>query len=147
MNKNKNLPPIEKGYFKKFKAVFNNKINTPKRVVMIDDDKLATFAIQYSLKNLSLLFENYTDVKRFLKSPIKQPPDIILLDLFLKNRNVDVVDLFLIKEKHPKAKIIVLSTNKDISIAEEMLEKGADYYMSKSKESLSRLNKVLAEMN
>lgn len=147
--KNKCLPEIEKGYFEKLTEAFKTKTstkNSAQRVVMIDDDRLTAFAIQYPLRNLSLLFENYTDVKSFLSSPIKQSPDIILLDLFLENRNVGPVDLFLIKEKHPKSKIIILSTNKDIDIAEEMLEKGADYYMSKSKESLGRLNKVLVEM-
>lgn len=123
------------------KRLKGKKIRT---VAVIENDKLSAFAIEYPLRNKkSIHFVHYVSVDQFLTSPISESPDIVVLDCFLEDKIVSTEDVDNVKRKHPKAKLLMLSSNQEVSVAVKLIESGIDYYMNKSKENIERLSVLL----
>ena len=140
----------EKGFFHKLLEqfeTFNSKTsdsNKIKSVVVIEDDEIFTFAIQYTLRQMNKInFDSYVDLEHFLNSPLKSSLDIIILDYNLNEAVLGSQDIDKLKTKYPTAKIVMLSANSDVKIAEQLKSYGVDYYLHKSNESLAYLGSII----
>ena len=81
-------------------------------------------------------------------------PDVILLDHHLNRDNPDAMDglvaITAFREKHPNVKIIMLTGQESLRVAEEMLALGAMTYVNKDPDAIplieKKLHKILLEL-
>jgi DNA-binding NtrC family response regulator len=98
--------------------------------LIIDDESDICFLLSHFLKRkkISSLFVN--SLKEAMDILLSQKPDIIFLDNHLPDgKGIELIDY--IKEKQPKAKIIVISAYDSFKDREEASHRGADIFIGK----------------
>lgn len=116
-------------------------------ILIIEDVDLTTQILESRIKRSNSKFnvKSFKTVARAL-SVEEFIPDIIILDHLLPGvKGIDALPV--IKEKFPKAKIIVYSGQKDIELFSESINAGADLYIQKNEDSVVKLMGVIEEEN
>lgn len=121
------------------------KKNKKPLVFLVDDDEVFNFLVQYKIEELkNCQLEIFIDgTSAINKAEMK--PDILLLDYNLKKLNGElVIERF--KELSPETKIIMVSSQTDLSIAVRLLDIGAVGYVSKGEGVLDNLKRELTKV-
>jgi len=117
------------------------------KIVLVDDHNLVAEAWSVLLNlepNLTVL-GTANNADEALNISIKVNPDIVLMDINLKDSNgIDATEM--ICNRLPKTKVIGLSLHDDVSIVKKLMSKGAKGYLSKNapkEELIEAINKVM----
>jgi len=126
---------------------------TPIRIFIVDDDKLLTAALEQHIKNQIALpfeikiFHNGNDV---LKRLYDNKPDIVFLDYNFGKNSIDNVfqrnGLSVLKKlmfRCPYTTVVMISSQKNINIANETIENGAVKYIEKNEEMFPSVSDFL----
>lgn len=114
--------------------MFSQKNKSPKLIFIVEDNAVYAKSLEVFLKTR---FEN-TEIKVFpvgelCVDNLHQKPDYIIMDYFLDGRYDDAQDglsiLREIKQKDPKARIIILSSQQQIDVALAVKDSGSMYVM------------------
>lgn len=127
--------------------MFNNK-KSPKLIFIVEDNAVYARSLEFFLKSK---FEG-VEVKTFpvgelALDSIHMKPDYIVMDYFLNSRYFDAEDglsiLKGIKEKDPKVKIIVLSSQQDVKVALAVKDQGS-MYVIKNEEAFENILRLMS---
>ena len=102
------------------------------RILIVDDHPLVRSALRDSLQREPdlLVSGEAEDCEQALVQLAKQPPDLVIIDLSLKNS--DGIDLVrTIQHEQPRVRTIVLSMHDESVHAERVIRAGASGYISK----------------
>lgn len=102
------------------------------RILIVDDHPLVRSALRDSLQREPdlLVSGEAEDCNQALDHVSKQPPDVVIIDLSLKNS--DGIDLVrAIQQEQPRVRTIVLSMHDESVHAERVIRAGASGYISK----------------
>ena len=110
----------------------NNTTKKKARILIVDDHAIVRKGIRFLTqreKDLHVCGE-CEDGAKVLASIKSLKPDIVILDIFLKDMNgIDVLQE--IVKQHPKVPVLVLSMHEETLYAERVLRAGAMGYVSK----------------
>ncbi|MCU0644626.1 MAG: response regulator transcription factor [bacterium] len=117
------------------------------RIFIIEDDPDICEILEYNLKQEDFDTETFQDGQKALDTILKDPPDLILLDLMLPGKNGLEIARIIRKDEHTSNVPIIMITAR----SEEMdvlqgLEQGADDYIIKPfrpKEVIARVKALL----
>jgi DNA-binding NarL/FixJ family response regulator len=114
------------------------------RILIADDHQLLADACKALLEPEFLVVGTVADGCHLTEAAIEFKPDIILLDIYMPRMNgLDAGEL--VKKKHPRIKLIFLTTTFDADVAAEAFRRGASGYVLKQSagtELLIALRKV-----
>lgn len=102
------------------------------RILIVDDHPLVRSALRDSLQREPdlLIAGEAEDCDQALAEVAKQPPDLLIIDLSLKNS--DGIDLVrAVQHEYPRVRTIVLSMHDESVHAERVIRAGASGYISK----------------
>lgn len=132
-------------YIRITKNLFTHKEKGPKskKIVVVEDNDMFALAVEQAFReSVFIKSEFYKSPDIFLKN-IAELPDIYVLDYNL-NHELNGRDLLIrIKEVNPKAVVIMLSAQKEVSVAIDLMKNGASYYLLKTRDNLRRLVKII----
>jgi CheY-like chemotaxis protein len=120
-------------------------------VFLVDDDALFLKALEHTIssKQPSLQIKTFNSGEACLHE-MHLKPSIVILDYYLNSSASNVLDgldvLKKIKKISPKTKIIMLSSQDSLTIANTCIENGSFDYISKSESSFVRINNVLSNI-
>ena len=110
--------------------------------VSIFSDLISLIQKDYNNNEIRLITKTFYSITEAAYE-LTQKPDIVLLDYYITDDNLKPVTseklLLDIKRANAKAKIIMISGEDDFVIVDELKEKGADFFISKSPKILQRL--------
>jgi DNA-binding response OmpR family regulator len=117
------------------------------RIFIVEDDPDICEILEYNLKQEDFEVEVFNDGQKALDAILKDPPDLILLDLMLPGKNGLEIARIIRKDEHTSNVPIIMITAR----SEEMdvlqgLEQGADDYIIKPfrpKEVIARVKALL----
>ena len=117
------------------------------RIMIIEDDPDICEILEYNLQQEDFDTETFYDGQKALDAILKDPPDLILLDLMLPGKNGLEIARIIRKDEHASNVPIIMITAR----SEEMdvlqgLEQGADDYIIKPfrpKEVIARVKALL----
>ena len=124
------------------------------QVNIVDDDPFFSHLVKDALDdNEFLVVTSYPTAEDCLTADSNQP-DVILLDHHLNRDNPDAMDglvaITAFREKFPNVKIIMLTGQESLRVAEEMLALGAMTYVNKDPDAIplieKKLHKILLEI-
>ena len=124
------------------------------KVNIVDDDPFFSHLVKDALDdNEFLVVSNYSTAEECLAASDNYP-DVILLDHHLNRDNPDAMDglvaITAFREKHPNVKIIMLTGQESLRVAEELLALGAMTYVNKDPDAIplieKKLHKILLEL-
>src|SRR5687767_12158433 len=103
------------------------------RIVLVEDDETIRNGYAYLLNNQEgfKVIKTYSSVESAIKNIAEDAADIFLLDISLTGMSgIDAIDE--IKEKAPKAHLIMLTVYEDSDMIFKALSKGASGYLTKN---------------
>lgn len=117
------------------------------KIMIIEDDPDICEILEYNLKQEDLDVEVFHDGQKGLDAILKEPPDLVLLDLMLPGKSGMEIARTIRKEEHTSNLPIIMITAR----SEEMdilhgLDQGADDYITKPfrpKEVIARVKALL----
>lgn len=118
------------------------------RIVLIEDDETIRNGYAYLLNNQEgfKVVKTYSSAESALKNIVDDDADVFLLDISLMGMSgIDAIDE--IKERAPKAFIIMLTVYEDSEMIFKALSKGAAGYLTKNsptKRTVEAIREVLA---
>jgi len=127
----------------------HHRVNAPP-VFIVEDNPMYSFMLTYTLEQeFNFNICNFDSGEDCLLNLEQYRPAIIILDYKLKNMNgVNVLQY--VKRNFPEIYVIVITEQKNIHTAVEIMKRGAFDYIPKSQTSLHELThsieKVFAEM-
>lgn len=110
------------------------------KVVIVEDSFIVTERLKYVLNEIDNveILGNAKDFSSAKKLTNTVNPDVIILDINLSNDDYGQtgIDLLVeLRQKLPKTKIIIFTNHNELHYRLICLEKGANYFFDKSKES------------
>jgi Response regulator containing a CheY-like receiver domain and an HTH DNA-binding domain len=117
------------------------------RIVLIEDDETIRNGYAYLLNNQEgfKVVKTYSSAESAIKNITEDAADIFLLDISLTGiSGIDAIDE--IKERSPKAHIIMLTVYEDSDMIFRALSKGASGYLTKNsptKKTIDAIKEVL----
>jgi DNA-binding NarL/FixJ family response regulator len=119
-----------------------------KQIFIVEDNEIFSMMLDYILsKDTVYTFVSFKSGEECIANMYMRP-DIIILDYGLPGMN-GYETLMEIKRRHPSTHVIILSSNKDKSLAAKLLSAGADDYILKQghgeTQLIKRIEAVLAE--
>ncbi len=100
------------------------------RVMVIDDDELFNRSITQVLRDSGYDVVSYLSGEEALKNLQDNQPDIILLDIFLKDENgLDILKK--IKSEDPLLPVLMITAYSDVTLAVQAIKLGADDFILK----------------
>ncbi|WP_018614110.1 response regulator transcription factor [Segetibacter koreensis] len=118
------------------------------QLALADEIKIFRDGIRMAMKNrdyISIIWEA-EDSKELTKKLKLKTPDVLLMDIRDPGANA-IKDLQLIKKEYPDLKIIIFSMYDDYEIIREMMEYGANAYLTKRTDGDEIYKAILACMN
>lgn len=107
-------------------------------IIIAEDDKFYARYLEYTVKLCGDHSVEKCDNSKELKKIINSNTDVLLLDFKLDNESG--LGLFNeLKKKYPNTEIIIISGQKDIEVALELISNGAFEYLVKNDETKNRL--------
>ncbi len=108
-------------------------------VFIVEDNPTYSFMLTYHLREeFNFNISNFDSGEECLLNLEQQRPSIIILDYKLKNMD-GVSVLQYVKRHYPEIYVIVLTEQKNIHTAIDIMKRGAFDYLQKSKTSLEEL--------
>ncbi|WP_339609295.1 response regulator [uncultured Planktosalinus sp.] len=118
------------------------------KVISVDDSVTIANHLQNLLEKLDgIMFSGHAfTINEALSLLETNKPDIVFLDIFLKDEN-GIELLSIIKNKYPQIKIIMLSNHSEMFYKNKTKDLGADYFLDKSYEfdKIPEILKKIAE--
>jgi DNA-binding NarL/FixJ family response regulator len=100
------------------------------RILVVDDHKLFAEAVQMALEKHGLEVEVATNADEALDAVVREAPDVVLLDIGLPDRSGLVLGREIL-EKHPTAKIVVVTSLEDQRALQEAVRFGFHGFLTK----------------
>ncbi len=127
--------------------------NTQNKITLfiIDDDIMYLKALEHSIENKinSLAIYLFQTGEECLQQ-MKLKPAIVILDYYLNTKVADAQDgiavLKQIRKISPKTKVIMLSGQDSLQVADDCMANGAYDYISKSDTSFVRINNLITNI-
>lgn len=118
-----------------------------KKIFIVDDDVMLTEALSdYLTRDVQHQISCFTTGEACLNS-LDQNPDIIILDYFLNTVEKDAANgmeiLKTIKKDYPLMHIIMLSGQERYGVALQTIQKGAEHYVIKDKDSFKEIAAII----
>lgn len=115
------------------------------KVFLVDDDEFFLETISDALsQNKNVALSSFTSAEQCL-AKMDEKPDLVFLDHMLNGGNPDMLNgidaLPKIIESNPLTKVIMLTGQEDLAIAEDMMRSGAYYYIPKDENCVSVMEK------
>lgn len=124
----------------------NSKQNKKVKLLVVDDHPLIRQSISSLLddyKSISLVGEAENGLQA-VKCSKSLKPDVILMDIEMPG--IDGIEATkIIKLRQPEIKIIGFSNHTELSVAQKMLEAGADFFLTKSCSLDELIDKIKGE--
>jgi DNA-binding NarL/FixJ family response regulator len=122
-------------------------LNSDLKIGIVDDDNLFTIMTEKELFNRGFTnLKSYSSGEEYFQSTTLNF-DIIILDYHLDSINAQAMDgleiLKRIKKNNPDTKVLMMSGDDDVKVAEDALKYGASEYIVKSKTANARLELAL----
>lgn len=116
-------------------------------IFLVEDDKLFLHALGYQLhKREGYKVHCYSSGEECIKN-LHLNPDFVVLDYYLNDNNPSNMDglsvLRKIKRIKPSTVVIMLSAQKNLSIALKSLKEGAYTYLIKNNQTISQLYEII----
>jgi two-component system OmpR family response regulator len=123
----------------------------PKKIFIVDDDAMLTEALQdYLTRDIAHNVHSFHTGEECLKH-LSESPDIIILDYYLNTVQKDAANgmeiLQTIKKHYPKMYVIMLSSQERYGIAMQTIQKGAEQYVVKDKNSFSKIAQMINSLS
>jgi DNA-binding NtrC family response regulator len=115
------------------------------KTFVVEDNRTEGLLLQLALSEISHLEVKMFPTAQSLLEHLEAPPAIVIVDLNLP----DMTGLELIKiirEKHPKIRIVVVSAQRDMDMLAKIQAIGIYNYLVKSEDCLVYLHKVIEEL-
>ena len=114
-----------------------------KKIFVIDDDEMLTMALSdYLTRSVAheiKVFHTGEDALQYLN----EMPDVILLDFYLNTVDQNAADgleiLKQIRKELPHVRVIMLSNQESYGKAVQTIQKGAEHYVMKGKDSFEEI--------
>lgn len=107
-------------------------ISNNNRILIIDDEEDICILIADILKEKGFICAIAKNSNEAFDSIEKNPPNLIFLDIWLQNSNLDGLGVLeIIKQKHPTIPVIMISGHGTIEIAVNSIKMGAYDYIEK----------------
>jgi DNA-binding NarL/FixJ family response regulator len=121
-----------------------------KKIFIVDDDVMLTEALSdYLTRDVPHQVSVFSTGEECLKQ-LYENPDVIILDYYLNTVQKDAANgmeiLQAIRKSRSKANVIMLSSQERYSIAAQTLQKGAEQYVIKDKDSFANILELLQKM-
>jgi DNA-binding NtrC family response regulator len=119
-----------------------------KKLFIVEDDFVYAYILESMLnKDESFKISSFSSGEDCVDMLVNEP-DLIILDHCLEKGYDGIDTLKLIRAKKPKVPVIVLSGQKDLQVAADLLKIGACDYIVKgnSKESIDKLEVLIRKM-
>ncbi len=115
-------------------------------VFIIDDDIFYTSLIEKQLENFDQkeVF-TYKSMEPALFDLLQHSPKLLFMDIHLKEVN-SLQYLEIIKKRQPKTNIVVMTADDCKELERECKEKGAYYFLNKSKNLFKELTQLIQEV-
>lgn len=119
----------------------------PITVFLVDDDNFFLELIKDSISsNKDLNIVSFSNAEDCI-AQLDKKPQVIFLDHFLNKDNPSAMNgidaLIKIKEILPNTKVIMLTGQDSLDTAEDMMKKGAYFYINKDENAISLIEKKL----
>ena len=122
-------------------SAFNLKVN------IVDDDNFFAYLVKSALDENQYLTVSCFPTAEDALNAEDNHPDVVLLDHYLNRDNPKAMDGLLaisaFRQKFPKVKIIMLTGQESLKVAEQMLALGAMTYVNKDQDAIPLLEKKL----
>ena len=127
-----------------FKSSGNNIINN---IAIVEDDELFCFHLNWILSDITnhTIINTFSTAKSFYKNCKNDKPDLVFLDYNLTDTKAEKIVEFL-KNKLPKAKIVLLTGQTDTDVAINASKLGIDAYIVKNKNWRERVKEVVNKL-
>lgn len=114
-------------------------MNNTSTIFIVEDEPIYRRLLEYSLRlNPDYQLEIYEKGKDCLSRLLTKQPDIIILDYGLPDmKGIDILKY--VKDNYPDIEIIVLSAQRNVSIAVQLLQEGAYDYINKDDQTSAEL--------
>jgi DNA-binding NarL/FixJ family response regulator len=123
--------------------IFKTQPSKNNHLAILEDDEIFTFHLKWILdKTHKNVVNSFVSSKKFFDFYQTKYPDIIFLDYFLPNCTGDEL-ILAIQEKMPETKIVMISSQEDVSTAINLKRKGVYNYISKNKNWREQLSAVM----
>lgn len=109
-------------------------MNKNLKILLIDDDKDFGYVLKKGLSNFDYCIKQVTrsqNVIDWLDSETPEEFDCIILDYYLSDSLSGLDVLRLLREKGVTTAIMMMSSNEDVSLVSEVIDKGANLYITK----------------
>lgn len=120
-------------------------------IIIVDDHSLyrlgLSSVIEQKMPEVSIIaeYDCGEDLVKHLKNKTKKNPDLVMLDILMPKMNgVELAKI--VREKYPKIKILMVSSEVSANIVNELLDMGVEGYLSKiasKKDLISALHSIL----
>ncbi len=123
----------------------------PKKIFIVDDDTMLTEALQdYLTRKTPHLVISFQTGEECLKH-LSESPDIIILDFYLNTVQKDAANgmqiLQSIKKYFPGIHVIMLSSQERYGVAMQALQKGAEQYLIKDRNTFKKITRMINEIS
>ena len=142
---NEKSPSILDTVFLKLKESFSGYDQTKgkKKIYIVEDDDLFAFLLTKKISDEhNVNIEHFTNAKDCINN-LHHNPDVIILDYHLKGVSTATDILDQIDKEDNKARLFVLSNQKEISVANRLMARGIDQYFVKDKDSISKIVRAI----
>jgi DNA-binding NtrC family response regulator len=123
-------------------------MNNPRLIFIVDDDPVINTLVLRNLTSEGYTVEAFESGEECLGALDKRP-DLIILDYFFVNNNVELMngmEIFnKIKEMHPEIPVIMLSGQGKGEIVLELARRGIDDYIIKDNNLVENLSKAVSD--
>lgn len=107
-------------------------------IFTVEDNPLYSMALNYSIADtFNFRITSFESAEECLKN-VHLKPDIIILDYLLKGMNGHKA-LVMLKQALPNVYIIVVSQQKELEVAVDLIKAGAYSYIAKDEQSLKTI--------
>jgi DNA-binding NarL/FixJ family response regulator len=123
------------------------KIETPKKIFIVDDDEMLTMALSdYLTREVKHDIHIFHTGEECVDS-LSIQPDVVILDFYLNTVHKDAADglevLSAIRKHLPNTRFIMLSSQESYGKAAQTIQKGAEQYVIKDEEAFEKIGKLI----
>lgn len=119
----------------------------PRKIFIVDDDPMLLEAFKdYLTAKAPHQVSAFLTGEECLKH-LAEKPDVIILDHYLNTVQKDAANgmeiLQIIKKNYPHAHVIMLSSQERYAVALQSIQKGAEHYVIKDKDSFKKIEEMI----
>lgn len=123
------------------------KVESPKKIFIVDDDEMLTMALSdYLTREVNHDIHVFHTGEEVVKH-LSENPDVVILDFYLNTVVKDAADglqvLTAIRKHLPNTKFIMLSSQESYVKAAQTIKEGAEHYVIKGEEAFAEIAKLV----